>query len=189
MLFAQLIVNKKKYGVHAFLVTIRDSYHKVLPGIKLGSIAIKKGMHGLDNGFIKFSMFRVPKAALLDRFSWINEKGEFESKLADPKISSIVMTFLTGGRIGWTRSFAEATLRATSIALRYGVMRKQFSLTPKGPEMSIIDYRGHQYRLIPRFCEGMVQLVGIANLYEVWVDQKIEENELVNEKHNNFLAK
>ena len=33
VVFAQLIIKNKKYGVHAFIVKIRDNNHKILPNI------------------------------------------------------------------------------------------------------------------------------------------------------------
>ena len=190
VLFAQLIINNKNYGVHIFLIPIRDSFGYVYPGIKVGEIAVKKRFHGLDNGFLQFVNFRVPKDTMLDRFAWINDKGEYESKLSNPKqLASIAVSNLTPGRIGWTRAFAEFSLRATSIALRYGAMRKQFSLNPKGPETAILDYRSHQFRLIPRFCESLIQLVGISKAYERVLNKKIEGDLLINEKYQEFQSK
>ena len=190
VLFAQLIINKKNYGVHVFLIPIRDSFGKVYPGCKVGEISIKKGLHGLDNGYIQFVNYRVSKDALLDRFSWINENGEYESKLANPKqLASIAVSSLTAGRLGWTKSFAEFALRATSIALRYGTMRRQFSMNPKGPETAILDYKSHQFRLIPRFWESLIQFIGITKIYEKVLDKKIEGDQLINEKYTEFISK
>lgn len=33
IVFAQLIIKNKKYGIHAFLVPIRDKDHKAFPGV------------------------------------------------------------------------------------------------------------------------------------------------------------
>lgn len=69
VVFAQLITQGKKQGVHAFVVELRNrKTHQPLPGILIGDCGAKIGHHGIDNGFLKFSDFRVPKSALLDKF-------------------------------------------------------------------------------------------------------------------------
>lgn len=52
-----------------------------LPGIILGDCGKKEGLDGIDNGFIIFSNFRIPKANLLNRFSNINDDGKFETSI------------------------------------------------------------------------------------------------------------
>jgi acyl-CoA oxidase len=38
-------------------------------------------MNGVDNGFIIFNNYRIPRANLLNRFSNVTEDGKFESKV------------------------------------------------------------------------------------------------------------
>ena len=55
-IFAQLYVEGKCYGPHAFLVPIRNKdTHMPLPGVTLGDCGKKEGLDGIDNGFIIFS--------------------------------------------------------------------------------------------------------------------------------------
>lgn len=75
--WARLILKGKDYGVHAFIVPIRDlATHKLLPGVVVGDCGPKNGLNGIDNGFLYFSSVRVPYDNLLDRFSWI-KNGEY----------------------------------------------------------------------------------------------------------------
>jgi acyl-CoA oxidase len=56
VVFAQLIVEDKNHGPHAFLVPLRDRQHHLpLPGIILGDCGKKIGKEGVDNGFIIFN--------------------------------------------------------------------------------------------------------------------------------------
>ena len=76
VVFAQLIVEGKKYGPHAFVVPIRDRQHHLpLPGIILGDCGKKIGKEGVDNGFIIFNHVRIPRENLLNRFSDVTEDG------------------------------------------------------------------------------------------------------------------
>ena len=59
---AQLVINGKKYGPHAFIVNIRDiKTHKAIPGVQVGDIGPKYGMSTKDNGFLRFNNVRIPR--------------------------------------------------------------------------------------------------------------------------------
>ena len=61
-----------------------------LPGIEVGDLGTKLGYNAIDNGYLKFDHFRIPRKALLSRFMNINKKGEFKMK-ANPKIIYQIM--------------------------------------------------------------------------------------------------
>lgn len=51
LLFAQLYTGGQCYGLHVFIVPIRDpTTLKAYPGITVGDIGEKIGLHGIDNG-------------------------------------------------------------------------------------------------------------------------------------------
>lgn len=73
VIWAQLYVQNKCYGVHAFVVPIRDrTTHKLLPGVLVGDCGPKNGCNEIDNGFILLDNVRVPVDSLLDRISQID---------------------------------------------------------------------------------------------------------------------
>ena len=73
IVWAQLYIKDKCYGVHAIVVPLRDDKtHKVLPGISIGDCGPKFGLNAVDNGFIEFNRFRVPVANLLNKVSGIS---------------------------------------------------------------------------------------------------------------------
>jgi len=95
VVFAQLIVDGKSYGVKSFLVQLRDPVTFALrPGINIGDCGAKmvlprasppcckrstlttvalaadrcrprQGRHGIDNGFIQFTNVRIPRTNML----------------------------------------------------------------------------------------------------------------------------
>lgn len=73
VIWAQLYIEEKCYGVHAFIVPIRDPQtYKLLPGVLIGDCGPKAGLNGVDNGFMLFDNVRIPKDNLLDRISGID---------------------------------------------------------------------------------------------------------------------
>ena len=82
VIFAQLIVEGVDHGPHAFLVPLRNKVnHMPLQGVTLGDCGKKQGLDGVDNGFILFDHFRVPRAALLNRFGNVTPAGRYESPI------------------------------------------------------------------------------------------------------------
>lgn len=81
-IFAQLYIDGKCYGPHAFVVPIRDkSNHMPLNGVILGDCGKKAGLDGVDNGFIIFNNFRIPRVNLLNKLSNVTADGTFETEI------------------------------------------------------------------------------------------------------------
>ncbi len=148
--FAQLEIDGESYGVHAFLVRIRDEEGNVSPGIRIEDCGEKLGLNGVDNGRIWFDSVRVPLDHLLDRFAQVHPDGTYHSPIASPSRRFFTMLgTLVGGRVSVARAALSAAKSALTIAVRYAAQRQQFG--PAGePETVLLDYRTHQRRLLPR---------------------------------------
>lgn len=86
IVFARCIVGENDYGVQPFFVQIRDmDTHKALPGIEVGDVGEKIGYNSVDNGYISFNNYMIPRKNLLSRFMSITKKGDFKMK-AHPKL-------------------------------------------------------------------------------------------------------
>lgn len=73
VIWAQLFIEGKPYGVHAYLVPLRDRRtHKLLPGVLIGDCGPKNGHNLIDNGFMMFDNVRIPKDYQLDRISGVD---------------------------------------------------------------------------------------------------------------------
>lgn len=107
------------------------------------------GLNGVDNGLISFDSITIPKENMLDRFSSVDEKGNFQSPIAsDNKRFFTMLGTLVGGRIGIPRSALAASKSGLTIAIRYADKRRQFG--PDGTaEVPILNYRMHQRRMLP----------------------------------------
>merc|ERR1711963_461107 len=77
----QLHVRGKNEGLHGILVPIRDENMKVLPNVKVEDMGHKMGLNGVDNAKIPFDNVRVPRDNLLNRYSDVDDEGNFVSEI------------------------------------------------------------------------------------------------------------
>jgi acyl-CoA oxidase len=147
--FAQLIVDGEEHGVHALVVPLRDEDSSVLPGVRIEDDGEKMGLNGVDNGKIWFDHVRVPREALLNRYADVTPEGKYESPIENPNKRFFTMLgTLVQGRVCISGASVSAAKTALTIAVRYGLRRRQFG-PPDGDEVPILDYRTHQRRLMP----------------------------------------
>ena len=163
--FAQLEIVGERFGVHAFLVPIRDEEGEPLPGVEIEDCGLKEGLNGVDNGRLTFHRVRIPRHNLLDRFATVAADGSYDSPIASPDRRFFTMLgTLVGGRISVAAAALSAARSGLAIAIRYAERRRQFG--PAGrPEVALMDYRTHQRRLLPRLADSYA--VGFAHRYLV----------------------
>ncbi|WP_299532301.1 acyl-CoA dehydrogenase [Ulvibacterium sp.] len=165
--FAQLIVNGKNEGVHAVLVPLRDSEHRLLPGITVEDNGYKLGLNGVDNGKIWFNQVHVSRQNLLNKYGHINDDGTYHSDIQNPNKRFFTMLgTLVGGRICVARAGLGGAKFALAIAIKYALQRRQFNDNIKIQEDLLLDYPTHQLRLTP--------LVASAFVYHVTLDKIME---------------
>jgi acyl-CoA oxidase len=148
--FAQLTVDGVNYGIHPFLVQLRDNYGQVLPGITIADCGHKMGLNGVDNGRIWFDNVRIPRRYMLSRYNSVSPEGKYSSvyKTADERFAG-QLGALTGGRVSIALSSTNQSKIGLTIAIRYGLSRRAFGSTSEGLEVPIMDYLSHQLRLMP----------------------------------------
>jgi alkylation response protein AidB-like acyl-CoA dehydrogenase len=150
IVFANLILNDKKYGIHAFVVQIRKN-GIIMPNISIKDCGYKAGLDGVDNGRIWFDNIIVPYDALLDKFAQINENNEYTSviKNNDQRFAKSLAT-LSGGRIVVADGALAMAKYCWTIAFLYSSNRRQFKIKESDfEENKLINYQLHQFKLIP----------------------------------------
>lgn len=173
--FAKLIIGDTDYGVNAFIVPLRDDEGNLLPGIRIEDCGQKMGLNGVDNGRIWFDQVQIPKANMLDRFASVNDLGKFTSPIAsDNRRFFTMLGTLVGGRIGIPRSGLSALKSGLTIAIRYGDQRRQFG-PENGQEVSILNYRTHQRRLLPLLSESYALHFSLKYLTERFLNRTEED--------------
>ncbi len=148
--FAQLMTGGKGRGVHVFLVPIRDERMQACPGVRIADCGHKGGLNGVDNGELWFDHVRVPREALLDRFGSVAADGTYSSPIeSESRRFFTMLGTLVSGRVSLAGSALSATKLALTIAVQYGLQRRQFHAPGQTQEVLLLDYLQHQRRLLP----------------------------------------
>ncbi|WP_433795121.1 acyl-CoA dehydrogenase family protein [Actinoplanes sp. CA-252034] len=150
VVFAQLITGGKSYGVHAWLVPIRDGHGNPMPGVTIGDAGPKAGLLGVDNGRLSFDHVIVPRDMLLDRYGQVAPDGTYTSTIEnDTRRFFTMLGTLVRGRVTVGAAASAATRNALTIAVRYGESRRQFTAPGAEREIALNDYLAHQRKLLP----------------------------------------
>ncbi|KAI8536205.1 hypothetical protein RHMOL_Rhmol10G0237800 [Rhododendron molle] len=172
-------------GVHAFIVPIRDlKTHQTLPGIEIHDCGHKVGLNGVDNGALRFRSVRIPRDNLLNRFGDVSRDGKYSSPLLSiNKRFAATLGELVGGRVGLAYSSVGVLKIASTIAIRYSLLRHQFG-PPKQPEVSILDYQSHQHKLMPMLASTYAFHFSTLYLVEKYSEmKKSHDEEVVGDVH------
>uniref|UniRef100_A0A8C5KPN1 Acyl-coenzyme A oxidase n=1 Tax=Jaculus jaculus TaxID=51337 RepID=A0A8C5KPN1_JACJA len=146
IVLAQLITQGKNYGLHAFIVPIREfGTHKPLPGITVGDIGPKFGYEEMDNGFLKMDNYRIPRENMLMKYAQVKPDGTYVKPLNN-KLTYGTMVFVRSYLVG---EAARSLSKACTIAIRYSAVRRQSEIKPGEPEPQILDFQTQQYKLFP----------------------------------------
>ncbi|OZC02303.1 acyl-CoA dehydrogenase [Rubricoccus marinus] len=168
--FAQLVIDGEGYGVHAFVVPLRDEKGEVLPGIRIGDSGHKMGLNGVDNGRLWFDHVRIPRENLLNRFADVSASGEYTSPIPSASKRFFVMLgTLVGGRIAVGSGANSAAKAGLTIAVRYAEKRRQFG-PAGGEEVLLMDYLSHQRRLLPLVAKSYGLSFALHDLAQTFAD-------------------
>ncbi|WP_327350577.1 acyl-CoA dehydrogenase family protein [Streptomyces sp. NBC_01304] len=179
VVFAQLEVDGRREGVHAFVVPIRVG-GAAAPGVRIEDDGRKMGLNGVDNGRIWFDGVRVPREALLNRFADVTPEGTYESSIESPNRRFFTMLgTLVQGRVSVGGGAVNASKVALAIATKYAVRRRQFEADAGSEEQLLLDYGMHQRRLLPllaaTYALHFAQDVVRTQLHEVFSGIKDDE--------------
>ncbi|MGW5524811.1 acyl-CoA dehydrogenase family protein [Gordonia sp. NPDC003950] len=153
--FAQLITagpgeEPESHGVHCFVVPIRDADGNDLPGVTTSDCGYKGGLAGVDNGRITFDDVRIPAENLLNRYADVDADGTYRSPIENSNRRFFTMLgTLIRGRVSVAATAGAAGRKALALATRYGLVRKQFEAPDSDSEITVLDYLGHQRKLLP----------------------------------------
>ena len=94
----------KNVGPHLFYTRIQNRDRSngtmsALAGVEVTSLPEKTALRGLDNAFIQFDHFEVPRDALLSRYSSVDEAGVYHLNLpagAKRMLDLLISRLLTG---------------------------------------------------------------------------------------------
>ncbi|XP_053151016.1 peroxisomal acyl-coenzyme A oxidase 2 isoform X2 [Hemicordylus capensis] len=148
VVFAQLNLKGKDYGMHPFILQIRSLRdHAPEPGVTVGDIGPKMSFEHIDNGFLIMKNVRVPRENMLARFSQVLPDGQYV-KRGSEKINYLTMIVVRVSIL--QEEMLPSLMKACTIAIRYSVVRRQSELKPGDPEAKILDYQTQQQKLLPQ---------------------------------------
>ncbi|GAB09656.1 putative acyl-CoA oxidase [Gordonia araii NBRC 100433] len=153
--FAQLVTGgpgeePHSRGVHCFFVPLRDEKGNDLPGVTTSDCGYKGGLRGVDNGRIIFDNVRIPAENLLNRYADVAPDGTYSSPIeSDNRRFFTMLGTLIRGRVSVGATAGAAARKALTLAIRYGLIRRQFEAPDGTHEIAILDYRAHQRKLLP----------------------------------------
>ncbi|KAJ0032008.1 hypothetical protein Pint_14501 [Pistacia integerrima] len=105
--------------------------------------------------FFRFDNVRIPKENLLNLIVDVSPDGEYLSAIKDPD------------QIG------------LSIAIRYALSRRAFSITPNGPEILLLDYPIHQQRLLPLLAKTYAMSSAANYMKMLYVNRTPQSNKTI----------
>lgn len=145
--------------------------HEPLPGVQVGDVGTKIGYNTIDNGYLMFNQYRVPRKALLSRFVSITKTGDFKMK-SNPRI---IYQIMVQTRIAITVGSAVILHRAACCATRYAACRRQFaSIKGSDEERQLLDYQLHQDTLSKHLSIAMTLHLVISDLINLETQSSIE---------------
>jgi acyl-CoA oxidase len=193
VVFAQLVTGGESRGVHALVVPIRDDRGRPCPGVSIEDCGHKAGLNGVDNGRLAFNQVRVPRDALLDRYATVDADGTYSSPIeSETKRFFTMLGTLVQGRVSVSGAALSAAKTALTIAVRYGLVRRQFKAPDSEREVPLLDFVQHQRRLLPALASTyalhFAQSELVAQLHAVFSDELGSPDELQRRKLETLAA-
>ncbi|KAG4077695.1 hypothetical protein HA402_009541 [Bradysia odoriphaga] len=141
--------------LHGFLVPIRDPRTlQPYSGVLVDDVGEKIGLNGIDNGVVMFNHYRIPRIEPTIKIVRPLRGACFENQSC--KILGAALESFSASRLGVIQERVEK-------------LQPLFRLGPdgSGPEVPIIDYQPHQWRI---FSAAYVFRVSVFALNDVYLE-------------------
>ncbi|GBG31886.1 Peroxisomal acyl-coenzyme A oxidase 1 [Hondaea fermentalgiana] len=159
VLYAQLLIDGKEYGVHPFFLQVRDENLNTLPGVEVLDLGTKVGENEVDIGLLRLRDVRIPRRHLFEKRQHVEPDGTYvkhdlsgENGAADSG-KGHYLTMITA-RVSLVSTACVFLSKGATIAIRYSAVRRQgFVDNAKGQsyraeQNKIIDYNMNRFVLL-----------------------------------------
>ncbi|XP_076826059.1 peroxisomal acyl-coenzyme A oxidase 2-like isoform X2 [Clavelina lepadiformis] len=172
LLMAELVIDGKKYGMHGFMVQIRDlTTHEPLPGVTVGDIGAKLSFESVDNGFLYLQNVRIPRENLLSKLSEVHPDGTYIKK-GNQRLMYGSMVRVRVNLIA--HEIVMPLAKACTIAVRYSAVRRQGLINPSKEEVPVLDYVAQQHKLLPQVATVFMAHFAAKQLVKMHHDYSLE---------------
>lgn len=121
VVYANLMIKNRSYGVQPFFVPLRDlKTHKDLPGITSGDLGPKMGFESKENSWLMLNNVRIPRENMLMKYAKVDKQGNFRIDGDLRILYSIMMQTRVFIGLLAVQDIAEAL----TIAVRYACVRR-----------------------------------------------------------------
>jgi acyl-CoA oxidase len=142
VILAELIIDGEKKGPHLFWARIAErggGPSRTVPGVTCTTLPPKMALRGLDNAYITFDSFAVPRSSLLSRFCEVERGGAYTLKLPDGvgRMLDLLISRLLTGRICLSEGTIAYALSLVRRSWSHCVERELWrGRKPSGPKMA-----------------------------------------------------